>query len=1508
MAPGRKRGANRGKLKNQLSLGDLVLAKVKGFPAWPAKISRPEDWDRTSDPKKYFVQFFGTSEIAFVAPGDIQEFTNESKSKLSARCQGKTEKDFTRAVKEICEAFEELHGKNSGECREETETAAADMVSLVGGGGDELKDKIDIIEMKGVDNQALGDEMGGLERCSHRQNEISNEDINHGNLSDDKHLSPVVAVSEINSCNDGAQSTKKEVSLSKLDKASPLSDGVGGDRGRDCKEICPDFNKAEFVSKSLISGRKKHDHNEGDAPSGDEKDESPLLPLSTQSKQLSGGKKVVSNGQKSMKVVGKSAFSDSIKVSSSDISEPPTDTGNGRKGKSFVKSEKLLKAGDKACDVQDPRKDLLGNTGKLGKKEPLVCEDQRNKKSQNIDRKHGLVTNEDSRPGKRLKREPAGTVTTKNSILKTGKNDSLCSDAAVDNKTDKLVEGKKVPSRLGNENRSASQLTGCTAETDLIGDGTVLPQAKRRRQVLEASSDCVTQADKKLKEKSWDSRKTESSKSGHGRFLVNHGHTRRRAVLRFDDDDDDECTTPVHGESQNNSKHGGSTHAQKNNVDRIVDNIDSTQSCASKDRTANIKTESISPNPSQSEPKRPKKTNAAQLSHSPGKFEPISEEELPASELPQASLGLLTADKPAEHKTTNTKSRSSGIAAPKKIQTGIVKGSGMDSNSTMHSHNQVATQKNRPTVSAEKSKVTPKLDLPTTDAFTEHYFAESDRLLLEGLEAGRDDKITSLSMDTKFDSVSSMKHLIAAAQAKRREAHSQSLSQENCTSASISAVHPVQGSISPDSANQSFPFSTSIAMQQDAKGPVAQTSPSSHVHQFKLEQVDQEECEEGKTSSGYHARCGSLSGGTEAVVARDAFEGMIETLSRTKDSIGRATRLAIDCAKYGIASEVVELLIRKLETEASYHRRVDLFFLVDSITQCSHSQKGIAGASYIPTVQAALPRLLGAAAPPGAGARENRRQCHKVLRLWLERKILPESLLRRYMDDIGVSNDDMNGFFLRRPSRAERAIDDPIREMEGILVDEYGSNATFQLPGLLSSHVLDDEDDLSDSLCNGSGDESAVDTVHAPDETEASAVTPADRRHRILEDVDGELEMEDVSGSTRDEKPSDPFKVDPHRRTPGPLSSLGPPHSLLPQQSLPSQLPITPQPLMPSHQVMPPQLSLPSSSTPLGYQPPMHQEYCRTSSGNQLLQITGSTSHPGHIPAASVNKEMFLAPSSSLVPAGLSNTHDPSGFTSFRPSDYGHNEMYLHNSQPSQQFQAGNTPFAQRPYHQVPPAQTPTSYHAYNKPSAQHHMQQPFPHPYSLPSFPNARRPFVVDEQWKMPSNDLNPDNQHPGWLGGGRPPCSRPPFVQEGFFRHPIERPPTNPMGFQLTVPNPHASGAPMPAPGHGVGHALPCTPDMAGVPPQRLWTSKCGGVEPDRSEGGEKNKSEEVEMGANEGQWKGRRWGRVVRCLNFEAHIDNLRLYSDPTEMAVEGSKCRDGVEKEVEDLIEFGEEMGG
>lgn len=85
----------------------------------------------------------------------------------------------------------------------------------------------------------------------------------------------------------------------------------------------------------------------------------------------------------------------------------------------------------------------------------------------------------------------------------------------------------------------------------------------------------------------------------------------------------------------------------------------------------------------------------------------------------------------------------------------------------------------------------------------------------------------------------------------------------------------------------------------------------------------------------------------------------------------------------------------------------------------------------------------------------------------------------------------------------------------------YISNATFQLPGLLSSHVFeeDEDDDLPNSLFKDLRDESPVDPTPTVGESETSTVTPNDKRHCVLEDVDGELEMEDVSGHPKDERP-----------------------------------------------------------------------------------------------------------------------------------------------------------------------------------------------------------------------------------------------------------------------------------------------------------------------------------------------------------------------------------------------------
>ena len=156
------------------------------------------------------------------------------------------------------------------------------------------------------------------------------------------------------------------------------------------------------------------------------------------------------------------------------------------------------------------------------------------------------------------------------------------------------------------------------------------------------------------------------------------------------------------------------------------------------------------------------------------------------------------------------------------------------------------------------------------------------------------------------DSAMSMKHLIAAAQEKRRQAHSQQYPLGNPSTVYVS-MSDVQR-VSPSPAVQPFPSAINNAMQADVQGLAHQTnlvSPSTLGRQSGSQnQQDTEEIEERRASSGHMAAGGSLSGGTEAAVARDAFEGMIETLSRTKESIGRATRLAIDCAKYGIANEV----------------------------------------------------------------------------------------------------------------------------------------------------------------------------------------------------------------------------------------------------------------------------------------------------------------------------------------------------------------------------------------------------------------------------------------------------------------------------------------------------------------------------------------------------------------------------------------------------------------------------
>ena len=68
--------------------------------------------------------------------------------------------------------------------------------------------------------------------------------------------------------------------------------------------------------------------------------------------------------------------------------------------------------------------------------------------------------------------------------------------------------------------------------------------------------------------------------------------------------------------------------------------------------------------------------------------------------------------------------------------------------------------------------------------------------------------------------------------------------------------------------------------------------------------MDLESSEEGKINSEKKSVGGTLSGDIEVAISMDTFERMLEALSRMKESIGRASRHDIDCAKYSLVGEV----------------------------------------------------------------------------------------------------------------------------------------------------------------------------------------------------------------------------------------------------------------------------------------------------------------------------------------------------------------------------------------------------------------------------------------------------------------------------------------------------------------------------------------------------------------------------------------------------------------------------
>ncbi|CAH2044135.1 unnamed protein product [Thlaspi arvense] len=1388
MAPGRKRGASKAKAKGQLILGDLVLAKVKGFPAWPAKISRPEDWDRAPDPKKYFVQFFGTQEIAFVAPPDIQAFTSEAKSKLLARCQGKTVKYFSQAVKEICTAFEELQDHKSN-VLDPLDAAEPGLTKA------EIVDGTDhmVTESDGTDHFD-----SGADPCFTKLDKSNGEEAK---AEIGKRDSSPFLESKITTTSSGSESLEHDSYDPKV-KEDDFDEGTDGDG---CTEH---YGKGQ---KNLDNGKSI--------------------------KKVAGG--LDKKGEDARAASGKS---------------------DSKKSKGLL-TDKASSKVSRGKHENSP--DVKGGVGKKRRLESGLG-------------KHAPRVDESSRVAKKPRCE------------------------GVNDKEKCEFDDESDPTRTVSDSKRNIVLGLSASGGDLQYDKEVVAYTKRRRQTVEhATSPPLSES----RDKSWkgqpeqkDRSSSVSDKSGKGQLEQKDRSSsvssakvpaaqslkKRRAVCIYDEDEDEDPKTPLHGRPAVVPKATSVlTDGPKSaNV---------TRDASTKAKISSGSTESTGLRKAPlRKPCEVNSTNSLPI------VKPINE--LPPKDVKQVLLSpkmspqLVSTNKPVagQHKAAKSSVKVSGVVMANKPQNDSCKEAVAGSDKVSSSQAQPANQRHKPASVGDRPTVASKAALRSNDAGV-------SRDTSEDLSAGMPDlnrenwSAPFISVKTP-DSAASMKDLIAAAQAKRKLAHSQNSVFGNLNP-SFLGISDTQMSHSPFMV-QTASVSAAIAMPLVVHGHQQDSSPSNHGHQSSRNQNETDDNEERRLSSGHKSVGGSLSGCTEAAVSRDAFEGMLETLSRTKDSIGRATRLAIDCAKYGIASEVVELLIRKLESEPHSHRKVDLFFLVDSITQCSHNQKGIAGASYVPTVQAALPRLLGAAAPPGTDARDNRRKCLKVLRLWLDRKIFPESLLRRYIDDIGASGDDATvGFSLRRPSRSERAVDDPIREMEGMLVDEYGSNATIQLPGFFSSHTFEDdeeEDDLPTSQVAKSTSDG--EPFNALDDLEIRD-TSSDRRHRVLEDVDRELEMEDVSGQRKDVAPSSfcenettepsldvrqpvaemstkepPLPEDspplPHESPPSPppLPPSPPPPSPPPPPSSPppllpppppaAQYPPLPPP--PSQPPPPPPLSPPPSPPPppppptqsmalppslatqqsiashhqlplqLGFPPPayplphqtypgsMQQDRCSIFTGDQIVRGPGSSSRGSHVEGAG-KTEFFVQQSSSFSPAGVCNSREPAAFTS-RQLEFGNSDVLFNReaSSHNQRFQT-STPLSQ--IHMVRKLPSAPSSHFSYPGHVQSQSQHSYSHPYSFQHQRDDGRPHRNEEPWRMSSSGHSAENQSGAWIRGRN---SHPglPRVTDSFFRPPPERPPSVTMSYQPSATS-NLQAVPT-IQGHAASQMLPSRPDM---PSANCW-----------------------------------------------------------------------------------------
>ncbi|KAL9239218.1 hypothetical protein vseg_013558 [Gypsophila vaccaria] len=1174
MAPSRRKSGSKAAAaaaaaRRQWSVGDLVLAKVKGFPAWPASVSEPEKWGYSTDQKKVFVYFFGTKQIAFCNPADVDEFTEEKKVALLGKRQGRGA-DFVRAVQEIVECYDKLKettevdqlfsggalAENVAENATGEQTAANNTLS------DVVRDSIRSFNSprsKGELCLAVEDVRDLTDVESLRQGGISEEPADNGGAS-------ILPMPNTYSLRKKARSHKPQrcvsqkkgsVQRSRISSRDDIhrlqndvtncNDGrnqIQGDHLRKAKrsKISPEYFVPNVGNSPVHNSNGTLDDN-GFGSGGADSDSLSNNGVSAIESELKREQPEIASGScegnlelnktlnfqsKTAVIIRKKRNPGRKRVHSDSLGS--TSRCNGEVDKDIgIKQD--------TSTLSTSFENIFGNQTKDEGDEhlPLV-------KRARV-RMGKLISEEEHQNDLLVKNEEKFTESASISVAKEDPDLNCCIQSQKDvliSEPDNKLQPQKTCSSIPDEPMvcspsnngiqaaeekhqtwkiNISQQFGCTFDGE-----SALPPSKRLHRALEAMSANAAE-------------ETQTSVEGNSvekpDIKNSHHHS---AELCSNVAVEDEAGNNLH--LQDDLSNCNTSQVEVSNIcypsicealdlasepaavsDSLTKDLDSAVQCLEDISMKDVELSDSSNKdldstvPCSEDMSLEVTISIDNKDHCVSSISETSHHALQDQAL-QAITASVGESMPAlESLPTilNAPSPEELIKAGDDINVGKIDNNIPETGSVLLFEKGTDLVPPKAIVNNDCGDATTLIICCATNDNPSASMGEhKENSCLD--EAGEQVEHTATDVNVEPSS------LPMNDSSPDRTCHGASISgrplyDRNVTNVSLDEVDM----------HKQFSHSEDLTTSNndDCHRPIRDHAVDVKLHR-NISDAGESNCLD---TSVHPTRSLERTNLVEVKAALASLELTLGSLSRTKESIGRATQIAVDCVKFGIASEVVELLVLYLEKESSLHRRVDLFFLVDSIAQFSRSLKGDAGGSYISAVKETLARMLSAAAPAGLEATDNRRQCLKVLRLWLERRILPESIIRRHIQELETLNYSISGHS-RRTSRTERPFDDPVRDMQGILLDEYGSNSSFQLPGFCMPRMLKEEeeeekeDQQDEKEEEGSDSDDGSFEAVTPEndsrnqDTHEMAASPAGEKHRhILEDVDGELEMEDVAPS-----------------------------------------------------------------------------------------------------------------------------------------------------------------------------------------------------------------------------------------------------------------------------------------------------------------------------------------------------------------------------------------------------------